>query len=97
MAKWTNNFISGNSLKNTPNLANLAFSKANWQPCQESTKNAFPTTITSYWFQDNEGPLAKHPVMISSHSKSDSGSRVAPSKPNSGKNGEPTLFVHCLY
>jgi hypothetical protein len=33
MAKWPNHFISGKQFQKRPNLADLAFFKAKWQPC----------------------------------------------------------------
>ena len=32
MAKWPNHFISGKQFQKRPNLADLAFLKAKWQP-----------------------------------------------------------------
>jgi len=33
MAKWPNHFISGKQFQKRPNLADLVFKKAKWQPC----------------------------------------------------------------
>jgi len=33
MAKWPKHFISGKQFQKRPNLADLAFKKAKWQPC----------------------------------------------------------------
>jgi hypothetical protein len=32
MAKWPNHYISGKQFQKRPNLADLAFKKAKWQP-----------------------------------------------------------------
>jgi len=40
MAKWPNYFIFGKQFQKRPNMADLAFKKAKWQPRSEVSFNA---------------------------------------------------------